>query len=85
LVVVGHGLLSSPVQEKKEREKKQQEEIRYPDSKDQTGPKELNPPLTGAVPPINDNTPTFLSIPFSLPSSVRGVERGGRKKNPQSS
>ena len=36
---VGHGLLSSHVQRRK-----QQEEIRYPDGEDQTSPKELNVP-----------------------------------------
>ena len=39
LVAVGHGLLGSQVQKKK-----QQEEIKYPDVEDQTCPKELNAP-----------------------------------------
>lgn len=64
-------------------EKKKHEEIRYPDSKDQTYPKNLNAPKP---------TGSRLTIAlFSLLSSVRlkGLKKKGgegwKKKNPQSS
>lgn len=54
LVAVGHSLLSSHVQRKKERKRerekeedkegKEKEEIRYLDSEDQTYPKKLDAP-----------------------------------------